>query len=106
MSQRITRLIGVWAIAFITVAFTAPSTASAQFGGLVKRAVKKAAGEAAVDAATDKARQKMASSGSTSANAALGAEITADTLNLVLKGLAATSAKLEQIDALSRHRDE
>jgi len=106
MSEKIMRLIGVGALALATLAFASPSTANAQFGGLVKKAVKKAAGEAAVDAATDKARQKIAPHTESSGNAALGAELTADTLDLVLKGLAATATKLEQIDGLSKRRDD
>src|SRR5689334_19547904 len=106
MSKRIMRLIGVWALTLITLALASPSNARAQFGGLVKKAVKKAAGEAVVDAATEKARQKIGATNTTTNNASLGTELTADTLDLVLKGLAATSAKLEQIEALSKRRDD
>ena len=105
MSQRILRVARVWAIAVVTIAFV-PAAASAQFGGLVKKAVKKAAGDAVVDAAADKARSKVSPSATASANAALGAELTPDTLDMMLKGLTATSAKLEEIETLSRQRDD
>jgi hypothetical protein len=106
MSKRILRIMRVWAIALGTIAFVPPATAGAQFGGLVKRAVKKAAGDAAVDAAAGQASKKINANASASANAALGAELTADTLDLVLEGLSATSAKLEQVEALSKRRDD
>ena len=106
MSNRILHVSRIWAIALVTLTLTTPATASAQFGGLVKKAVKKAAGEAAVDAATDKARSKIAPATNASANAALGGELTADTLDMLLKGLAATSAKLEEVEALSKQRDD
>ena len=106
MVRRILRVARVCAIAIVSIAFVPPSTAHAQFGGLVKRAVKKAAGDAAVDAAANQAGKKINPSANAGANAALGAELTADTLDLVLKGLSASSAKLEQVEALAKRRDD
>src|SRR5262249_55590056 len=106
MIQRILRVARVCAIAVTTIAFVPPSAAHAQFGGLVKRAVKKAAGDAAVDAAGNHASKKINPNANAGANAALGAELTADTLDMALNGLAATSTKLEEIETLSKQRDD
>lgn len=89
----------------IAAAVVAPIPAYAQIGGLVKKAVKKAAGEAAADAAGDRTRRKLPERGNAASPDVIGAELTADTLDLVLKGLAAVAEKRASIRDLRIDRD-
>lgn len=93
------------ALLLIAAADVAPMPAHAQIGGLVKKAVKKAAGEAAADAAGDRSRRTLPASGNAASPDVVGAELTADTLDLVLKGLSAVAEKRASIRDLRIERD-
>jgi len=78
------------------------SSAQAQIGGFVKRAAKRAAADAAVDKATSAVGGKSGRLSPT----VVGAEITADTLDMVLAGLVVAAARIEDVEkAYKRHQD-
>jgi hypothetical protein len=76
--------------------------ARAQIGGLVKRAAKRAATEAVAE----KAATTVTGRAGRLAPTVVGAEITGDTLDMLLTGLAVTSAQMEKVEMLyKRHMD-
>lgn len=83
--------------------FTVSDPASAQFGDAIKRGAKRAAERAVADRAPGAA---TSASSDALAPATYGAPFTADTLSLVLKGLAAERPLLQRRDAAAERRTE
>jgi hypothetical protein len=75
--------------AFAAVAVSIPAISHAQLGGLVRKAQNAAA-------------NKVVENKNLKPSSAFGPELTAETLDAVLRGLAATDAKLDEAD---RHRE-
>ena len=87
----------------VALVFTVSAPASAQFGDALKRGAKRAAERAVADRAPGAA---TTSSSDALAPATYGAPFTADTLSLVLKGLAAERPLLQRRDAAAERRTE
>lgn len=81
----------------IALAVAAPATSHAQIGGLIKKAA---------NAATNKAEQKVVENSNLKPSEAFGPELTAQTLDAVLRGLAAAQAKLAEADSLRAERQK
>jgi hypothetical protein len=73
-----------------------PSTSSAQIGGLIRKAK---------DAAASKAENKVVENSRLKPSEAFGPELTEASLDAVLRGLAATQARLGQTDRLREERE-